>query len=101
MSEFIMGVKEGLVAKAGSKSEVGYLAHQSVATPSPIAASLSPRQLPVALLWAAVPWEQPIAPHSPSALTCRTMQLQSNAFLLPTEAWDQVPPVSLTFHLQL
>lgn len=47
------------------------------------------------------PLGQPIAPYSPSALTCRTMQLQSNAFLLPTEAWDQVPPVSLTFHLQL
>lgn len=62
MSEFIMGVKEGLVAKAGSKSEAGNLAHQSIATPSPIAASLSPRQLPVALLWAALPWDSPLLP---------------------------------------
>lgn len=62
MSEFIMGVKEGLVAKAGSKSEVANLAHQSVATPSTMAASLSPRQLPVAPQWAALPGDSPSLP---------------------------------------
>lgn len=114
-SEFIMTVNEGLVAKTGNRSEGGTLLvraavrHGSSATwlpPVPAPASprrslLDPEKPLLTQPWAAFPRRQPLVPNGLSVLTCRTIKLQSNAFLLCAEAGDQVPPVSLTFHLPL
>lgn len=105
MREFIIGANYGLGAKAGSRLEVGSFARRScgkaLPPPAPLLPLSDPEQPLVAWPRAAFPWRQLLLPNNPSVLTCRTIQLQSNAFLLCAEAWDRVPPVSLTFHLWL